>query len=122
MHLSHEIGARNGSPCLLSSDLPTGQDPRSPECPSRDIETLSSSSSVAMVKATNLRQGDNVAEFWWLHRPWFGRFLRQRKVSSRPVVIAKAPLPGRPGVRRGLLLAARAALGMGLVRVDGARQ
>ena len=77
MHLSHEIGAANGSPCLLSSDLPTGQDPRSPECPSQDIETLSSSSSVAMVKATNLRQGDNVAEFGWLDRPWLGRVLRQ---------------------------------------------
>lgn len=60
-----------------------------PECPSRAIETLSSSSSVAMVKATNLRQGDNAAEFGWLHRPWFGRVLRQRKVSSRPVVVAK---------------------------------
>jgi hypothetical protein len=42
-----------------------------------------------MVKATNLRQGDNAAEFGWLHRPWFGRVLRQRKVSSRPVVVVK---------------------------------
>jgi NADPH:quinone reductase-like Zn-dependent oxidoreductase len=23
--------------------------------------------------------GDNAAEFGWLHRPWFGRVLRQRK-------------------------------------------
>ncbi len=63
MRLSHGIGAGNGSPCLLSADLPTGQEPRRPECPSRDIEKLSGSSSVAMVKATNLRQGDNAAEF-----------------------------------------------------------
>jgi len=42
-----------------------------------------------MMKATNLRPGDNAAEFWWLYWPWFGRVLRQRKVSSRPVVIAK---------------------------------
>ena len=42
-----------------------------------------------MIKATNLRQGDNAAEFWWLYWPWFGRVLRQRKVSSRPVIVAK---------------------------------
>lgn len=42
-----------------------------------------------MMKATNLRQGDNGAEFWWLYWPWFGRVLRQRKVSSRPVIVAK---------------------------------
>jgi len=30
-----------------------------------------------MMKATNLTQGDNVAELWRLYRPWFGRVLRQ---------------------------------------------
>ncbi len=33
--------------------------------------------------------GDNAAEFGWLDASWFGRVLRQRKVSSRPVVVAK---------------------------------
>jgi hypothetical protein len=42
-----------------------------------------------MMEATDLRQGDDFAEVRWLYRPWFGRVLRQRKVSSRPVVIAK---------------------------------
>lgn len=90
MRLSHGIGHGNGPPLLVErrpADWARGED--FPECPSRAIETLSSSSSVAMVKATNLRQGDNAAEFGWLHRPWFGRVLRQRKVSSRPVVVVK---------------------------------
>ena len=47
------------------------------EHPSLLIETLRGSSSVAMMQATNLRQGDNTPEFWWLYWPWFGRVLRQ---------------------------------------------
>jgi hypothetical protein len=93
MRLSPGIGVGIACPRLSSFNLPTGQEARAPRLPwlypSVLIETLRGSSSVAMMKATNLRQGDNGAEFWWLYWPWFGRVLRQRKVSSRPVIVAK---------------------------------
>ncbi len=47
------------------------------ECLSLDVETLRGSSSVAMVKATNLRQGNDAAELGRLYRARFGRILCQ---------------------------------------------
>ena len=90
MRLSPGIGVAIVCPRLSSFNLSTGQedDVLHLVLPSLLIETLRGSSSVAMMKATNLRQGDNAAEFWWLYWPWFGRVLRQRKVSSRPVIVA----------------------------------
>jgi hypothetical protein len=40
-------------------------------------ETLRSSSGISMMEATDLRQGDDVAEVGWLYRPWLGRVFRQ---------------------------------------------
>ncbi len=59
------------------------------EAPPAIAEKLRGAASVAVVKATDLRQGDNATEFGGLDRPWVGRVLRQRKVSTRPVVVTK---------------------------------
>jgi hypothetical protein len=40
-------------------------------------ETLSNWSGVSMMEATDLRQGDDVAEVGWLYRPWLGRVFRE---------------------------------------------
>ena len=45
-------------------------------------EELRSAASVAVVKATDLRQGDNATELGFFDRAWFGGVLGKRQVGT----------------------------------------
>lgn len=57
--------------------------------PPANAEKLRGAASVAVVKATDLRQGDNATELGLFDHARFGCVLGKRQVGTRAVVLAK---------------------------------